>query len=363
MVAPLMAKLADVVPRPAPEEVTKIDPLLDPRWERFVQSDPRASVFQSKRWLQVLKSVHGYKPWAITTSGTRTSLSNGLVFCEIDSWITGWRLVSLPFSDHCDPLASSQEELDALLLYAKLNLVSNSNAYVEIRPRSGQPGSHTGFSPAVTYYLHTLDLGKSESQLFGGFHKDCVQRKIRRAEREKLRYEEGISEDLLHDFYKLLVITRRRQFLPPQPLAWFQGLIASFGDALKIRVAYKDARPVASILTLSHQKTLTYKYGCSDAAFNNLGGTQLLFWNTIQQGRHEGFEELDLGRSDRDNAGLITFKEHWGALRTPLTYWTSPQRTESLPQWIKSKGFRTMVSAAPSFALQAVGSVLYRHIG
>ena len=40
----------------------------------------------------------------------------------------------------------------------------------------------------VTYYLHSLDLRLTE-QLFRNFHKDCVQRKIHRAEREKLKYE------------------------------------------------------------------------------------------------------------------------------------------------------------------------------
>jgi lipid II:glycine glycyltransferase (peptidoglycan interpeptide bridge formation enzyme) len=103
------------------------------------------------------------------------------------------------------------------------------------------------------------------------FHGDSDQRKIRHAERENLQYEEGTSDDLLQEFYRLLVVTRRRQYLPPQPLSWFRGLIAAFGKDLKIRVASKDGVAVASILTLSHKKTMVYKYGCSDAAANKLG--------------------------------------------------------------------------------------------
>ncbi len=70
---------------------------------------------------------------------------------------------------------------------------------------------------------------------------------------------------------------------------------------------------VASILTLSHKKTIVYKCGCSDAAANKFGGMALLFWRTIQEAQENGFEDLDMGRSDTDQPGLIAFKEHWGA--------------------------------------------------
>ena len=55
---------------------------------------------------------------------------------------------------------------------------------------------------------------------------------------------------------------------------------------------------------------MVYTYGGSDAKFNNLGGTPMLFWRMIKEANDAGAEELNLGRSDLDNQGLITFKEH-----------------------------------------------------
>ncbi|MGO9085608.1 MAG: lipid II:glycine glycyltransferase FemX [Candidatus Sulfotelmatobacter sp.] len=298
----------------------------------------------------------------MTTCAPGERLANGLVFCRIKSWLTGRRLVSLPFSDHCDPLIDRTDELDEILTHAQRYVDQGESRYIEIRPLSCQP-SHTKLGKRLAYCLHRLDLGRSQEELFRSFHKDCVQRKIRRAEREKLQYEEGTSEDLLQNFYRLVVMTRRRQYLPPQPLAWFRGLIAAFGTDLKIRVASKDGSPVASILTLSHKKSMVYKYGCSDAAFNKFGGMALLFWRTIQEAKERGFEELDMGRSDTDNLGLIAFKGHWGAAAADLTYWTHPCK----PVWrARNWGKRLVgqvVSAAPDFALKAVGKLLYRHIG
>src|ERR1700733_5819106 len=252
----------------AAKEIYEIDPIRDPRWGVLVDSHPQASVFHSTKWLKALQCVYGYEPIVISSCPLGDRLTNGLVFCRVKSWLTGRRLISLPFSDHCEPLIHRSDELDDMLLRMERYVDEDRWKYVEIRPISCEPGSHTRFGRVVKHCLHRLNLGLSSEQLFQNFHKDCIQRKIRRAERENLKYEDGASEELLQKFYRLLVMTRPRQGLPPQPLNWFRGLIAAFGNDLKIRVASKDGAAVASILTLAHKKTMVYKYGASNAAFN-----------------------------------------------------------------------------------------------
>jgi len=343
--------------------VYELDPLRDPRWNELVQGHAHGSVFHCPSWLEALRTTYGYDPVVISTCAPNETLTNGLVFCRVKSWLTGHRLVSVPFSDHCEPLVNNADDLDRLLSRLKHRVDHGEWKYIEIRPVSIRPSGRTGLGQSCTYELHRLDLRKSKQVLFRGFHKDCVQRKIRRAEREKLQYEEGTSADLLQKFYRLLVMTRRRQYLPPQPLDWFRGLIAGFGKDLKIRVASKDGVAVASILTLSHKKAMIYKYGCSNVAFNNLGGTALLFWNTIQEATDNGCEELEMGRSDVDNLGLIAFKEHWGATGTLISYWTYPHSGAGLPSVWKEKLARRLVPTVPDLALRTVGKLLYRHIG
>jgi len=341
----------------------EIDPVRDPRWAALVESQPRSSVFHSTNWLRALQTVYGYEPVVVTTCPPGTTLTNGLVFCRVKSWLTGKRFVSLPFSDHCEPLIDGPDELNAMLLHLKREVDRGKGQYVEIRPVSYRPSSDLGLQESLTYQFHRLDLRGSTQDLFHNFHKDCVQRKIRRAEREGLKYETGNSEALLQKLYRLLVMTRRRQYLPPQPLAWFRGLVAAFGDDIKIRVASKEDLPVAGILTLSHKKCVVYKYGGSNASLNKFGGTALLFWKTIQEAKEQGLEELDMGRSDTDNLGLIAFKEHWRATRTELRYWVYPPRPQTpRKDWQKSLA-RRLVPVAPDLVLEALGTLLYRHIG
>jgi|ERR1022692_1166901 CelD/BcsL family acetyltransferase involved in cellulose biosynthesis len=355
---PVLQKVERVAPR-----IYEIDPLRDPRWAALVGSHPQASVFHSTSWLRALRAVYGYEPVVVTSCSPEECLTNGLLFCRIKSWLTGRRLVSLPFSDHCEPLVDNPNEVDAMIMQMKQQINRNEWKYFELRPVLYEPSRHTELSQLVTYQFHNLNLRPSTPQLFQSFHKDCIQRKIRRAERENLKYEEGTSEDLLQKFYRLLVMTRRRQYLPPQPLSWFRALIAAFGKDLKIRVASKDGAAVASILTLAHKKSMVYKYGASNAAFNNLGGTALLFWKTIQEAKDGGFEDFEMGRSDFDNLGLIAFKERWGASGRIINYWIYPQRSVGLETVWKKGLARRVVATVPDLALVTVGRLLYRHVG
>jgi hypothetical protein len=347
--------------------VYQVDPLCDPRWARFVDNHPRSSVFHTLGWLKALKVSYGYKPVVLTSSPPGTALSDGVVFCGVRSWITGRRLVSLPFTDHCDPLVKGSENFDKLLIHAKSQMNDGKLNYVEIRPGSIEPGSTTEFSKCITYFLHVVDLRQSLSQLFSSFHKECVQRKIRRAERERLQYDEGRSEEHLQKFYRLLLKTRHRHQLPPQPLSWFRDVLRLLGERAKIRVASHNGVPIASMFTLSYKKTVIYKYGCSDAQFHPLGGMSFLFWKTIQEAHDLGFWELDLGRSDTDNAGLVTFKDRWGAARKELNYWIFPQKKSAMgsshPTPWQRRILQKIISVSPEAATKVAGRLLYRHIG
>jgi len=217
--------------------------------------------------------------------------------------------------------------------------------------------------------LHLLDLRPSVESLFDGLHKDSTQRKILRAEREGLTYQEGTSSFLLDAFMRLSLLTRRRHGVLPQPTNWFRNLIECFRDGLKIRVAYRDRQPVAAILTLRFKDVMVYKYGCSNAQFHNLGGIHQLLWRSIQEAKQDGLRLFDLGRSDWENPGLITFKDRWGAERLDLIYSKISPSTAAQPAashtpegWTQQIG-RRIVPCMPDAVLRALGTAIYRHFG
>ncbi len=359
--------------------VLAVDPIADRRWSDFLERHPRASVFHSRGWLEALARTYGYEPIVLTTT-ERGPLENGLALCRVRTLFSR-RLVSLPFSDHCDPLVDRPDDLSEMLEFLRGEVESGRCRSFELRAGVGQP-----FRVADQYCLHTLDLSRPSSEVFAGFHHSSTQRAIRRAEREGLAYEAGTSDRLLAAFYGLLRLARRRHGLPPQPLAWFRDLVACLSDAhstrfarsgqahstrfarsgqgLAIHVASKAGRPVAGILTLTFKKTMVYKYGGSDATQHSLGGMPFLFWRAIEAAKAEGIETLDLGRSDLDQPGLLAFKDHLGAARTTLSYYTYPARRHAaVRSGPLAAAARGVMSRLPDAALDLTGRLLYKHLG
>jgi hypothetical protein len=340
-----------------------IDPLSDARWDDLVASHPRASVFHHRGWLKALASTYGYRPMVLTSTPTGGPLRDGIVFCEVKSWITGSRLVSLPFADHCEPLEGDFVRLFELAEWMRTERKRRRWKYIELRPLSLDANSDWPFLADQHFWLHTLDLVPPLEQIFSGLHKNSIQRRIRRAEREQLSYQIGCSEQLMNDFYGMLVITKKRHHLLPQPRVWFRNLIAGMGQNLQIRVARKNDVPIAAMLTLRHRNTVVYKYGCSDERFHHVAAMPFLFWKLIEESKAAGGEQIDLGRTDMNNDGLIAFKDRFGATRRKLTYYQYPGNAKRVVAPSNLRAAKHLFSALPNALLPWAGRLVYRHIG
>lgn len=235
--------------------------------------------------------------------------------------------------------------------------------YVELRPLSRIEQLDRGWQPSRSYCFHELDLTHGLGQIFRALHRDSIQRRIQRAEREGLSYEVGRSQQLVSEFYRLLLITRRRHHLLPQPRAWFRNLVECMGDNVEIRLARKSGTPIAAMLTLRHRSSVIYKYGCSDEKVHNLGAMPFLFWRLIEESKASGTEMIDFGRSDLDHESLITFKNKFGATRKVLNYYRYPRETQARKIGCDGDAIGQFVSILPDSVSSTAGRILYRHMG
>jgi hypothetical protein len=347
--------------------IYQIDPTSDERWAKLVERHPHASVFHTVSWLKALRQTYRYEPVVFTTSSPTSELKNGLLFCRIESWVTGDRLVSLPFSDHCEPLCDPGEDLNFLIDYLRTTMDRQKLKYLEVRPVNenfGQVSEANGFRPSANYCLHVLDLSPDLDTVFRSLDRDSVQRRIQRAERAGLAEKCGRSEGLLKEFYALFVMTRGRHHLPPIPYKWFRNLIQFHGQALEIRLAYKDKTPISAILTLRCKDAVYYKYGCSDAQFNRFGAIPWLLWSTISAAKRDGASKFDMGRTEEENTSLLAFKNHWVPEPLRLVYWRFPEIPSlgSANNW-KLKVAKHLFSSMPGSLRTIAGNLIYRHIG
>ena len=347
--------------------VYEVDPLGDGRWQTLVERHPHASIFHHVGWLNALHITYGYAPVVFSTSPPTSDLENGMPFCHIRSWVTGHRIVSLPFSDHCAFLCEPDEKFESLIWHLHTARAGQRWKYLELRPVSRnfeEAVQELGFKPAANYVLHRVDLEPAVEEIFRRLNKGSVQRRVCHAERVGVVEVCGKSQALLRDFYQLLVQTRARHDLPPQPFAWFSNLLNCMGETVDLRLAYMKNVPVAAVLVFHFNGKSYYKYGCSDERLHKLGAMPFLLWRAIVKAKLIGSKSFDLGRTEEDHHGLIAFKSHWTSVSDPLTYWTFPsdRSVTFINDW-KLGIVKRVCAHLPDRLLEAVGTLIYRHGG
>ena len=360
----LLTTCLKLLPDTKKVKIHVLDPLLDSRWEEFVARHPSASVFHQTGWLQALVRTYGYEPYVLTGTPFGEPLENGILVCRVSSWITGARLVSLPFSDHCEPLLRECDAAEEFVNWMHDACDLQHWRYVELRPLSAPCRRENSLRPDSSYWFHELDLEPSLDEIFRRFHKNSFQRKVQRAEREGLTYEAGRSERIMDEFYRLLLNTRRRHGLFPQPRAWFENLLECMGEKLQIRLARKNAVAIAAMLTLRHGSSVVYKYGGSNENFHNLGGMPFLFWRLVEESKALGIRKIDLGRTDLSNEGLIAFKDRLGATRRLLTYYRYTRASKRKVATLSASwALRQFFALLPEEVCSLAGRILYKYLG
>ncbi len=341
-----------------------IDPTLDPEWDSLLLRNHIHSFFFSSAWAKVLVATYQYQPaYFISLAGDR--LSSLVALMDVRSPFTGRRGVSLPFTDRCDPHALNpalfKETVAQILDHGR----KNGWRSVEWRGSAYFEGLQ---APSEIYYFHDLELEAKEDDIFSRFG-DSHRRNIRKAKREGVRISIDQSLESLEEFYRLNCLTRRRHGLPPQPLSFFKNVLKDIlsKDLGIIVSALYQKKTVASSVFFHFGNRAIYKYGASDAVFQRVRPNNLVMWEAIRWYRDRGFRHFSLGRTARDNSGLLRFKRLWGGHEHTLEYYKYDFRKDAfLGVRRKSTAHdlaEKIFARTPVPILRWIGTQTYRHIG
>jgi hypothetical protein len=383
-----------------------INPSEEIDWDEILGRTPGSSFFHTSAWAEVLREAYRYEPLYFTIR-RQAALEALLPVMEVDSPLTGKRGVSLPFTDYCEPIASDAAQFRELFAAAVAFGKKRRWRYLELR---GGEAFLDQTEPSEWHYAHTLDLGKSGTDafsdatraetvtdLFSGsartktgaiktgtdlfsdttgikagtdlfpLFSDTTRRNIRKAEKQGLDVSVSTSPDALQAFCRLNALTRRLHGLPPQPRRYFQCVqdrILSRNMGFIVQASLRGTAIAANVyFTFGDQ--LLYKHGASDRAFQHLRASNLVMWKAIQWGRDHRYRTLCLGRTEPGNEGLRKFKMGWGAQERLIRYYRYDLWKEAFirtPQTV-SPLHRKILGRLPIPVLNALGSILYRHMG
>ncbi|UFS70901.1 GNAT family N-acetyltransferase [Geomonas sp. RF6] len=350
--------------------VSIIDPLTDPRWDAFVEQHPFGWITHLSAWKKTLESafshMHGYYLALCESDGT---IRAALPLYSVESWLTGKRLVSIPFATLSDPLVTDPNDMARLFTAAVGLLEQLQLPRMEIRAFSSSPIlSGCGCVSLCSNKAHFLKLCNDPDRVRSVFHRTCVKQRISRAEGSGLSMVPGVDEAHLREFYLLHRMTRRRRALPPQPYTFIKSIWDAFSGTglVDLLLAYKDGVPIAGVILFKFKSRVSVEFSAVDDKYKHLSPVHFLFWKTIRQSCVSGYHVLDFGRTSIQNKSLMEFKSHWGTETTDLPqyfYPTPPAPVQMEGSTLKGRLFRSFCSHAPDFAVTFVGDFCYRHMG
>ncbi len=351
-------------------QVRLIDPAADKRWDSFVQRQPHGCLYHQSRWAELIRTTYGFETRYLALESANVILAAVPLFL-VRSWFTGKRLVSLPFSDYCNPLVRSSDDF-ALLLRQAQQVASDSGAkQVELRYIGSDAPPASGFVLQNRSHVnHILDLSEPLEIVKAKFHKNQVLRNLRKAQKEGVQLVAAQTEDDMRLFYGLYLRTRRQNGLPAMPFKFFRNLwrLLFPRKMLHVLLALHASRPVAGIVLARDHQTMFYLYGGSNASTRVRGASQLLLWQAIQMAHASGLAVFDFGRTAVNNQGLLEFKRNWGTVERTISTFTWSETQVSCSLLLNRRPAKRPVATAvfrrmPLPVLRLAGHFIYKHIG
>ena len=338
-----------------------LNPLSYPGWNEFLLNTPGASFFHSSAWARVLAGSYGYRPLYFTKIN-KGRLKDLLPLMEVDSFLTGKRGVSLPFTDYCEILTDGALQ-NQNVMHTLIDC-GGRRGWKSVELRGGNGLSHD--MPSSVYYGHSLSLSPDEEAVFSTF-RDSTRRNIKKAVMEGVAATIDTSLNAVREFYQLNCLTRREHGLPPQPYRFFQKIhehVLSRGLGMVV-LASHGGKTVAGAMYFHFGDMAIYKYGASDRKYQHLRANNLVMWEAIRWYCRNGYRNLCFGRTDPENKGLLQFKRGWGTRERTIRYYRYDLVQKTFVQDnSRLKGFQKKVfQVFPVPMLRLIGELLFKHIG
>lgn len=339
-----------------------IDPLSDPTWDAFVASHPDGSFFQTSAWARLLIDSYGFKP-VYCAAFDADKIIAAIPFMEVRDLLRRKTGVSLPFSDHCQPLYDNEAAFNALFNFAVETAETNKWQSLIIYGNAPFKENIQNFS---YYYRHLLRLAGDEKTLFGNFRKN-TRRNIKRAIKENVEVSFETSFNAIEEFYRLNCLTRKRHGLPSQPMFFFKNIyntIISQGHGL-VALGRYNGNPIAASIFLHFGKKAFFKYGASDKRYNNTCANYLVMWEAIRRYRAHGYNTFCFGKTEVQHKGLLQFKTGWGAEQQVInTYRYNVRKRTFVRSSLKTAGvFKIVIRRLPMPVLKIISLLIYKYMG
>jgi CelD/BcsL family acetyltransferase involved in cellulose biosynthesis len=332
----------------------------------FLEECPGSTVYHTPQWRDAVVATYGYEPIYLAYQGDK-GIEAILPLMLVKSWLTGRRLVSLPFANICGPLGSAGGTR-ALIDRAVVLGAERGAKAVEIRTQANlNPVEEPRFTKVSYFITSIVRLDGNPTRVWESFKDRNVRTEVRQATKKGIEVRDATGADDLKRFYDLFCNLRLKHGVPPQPFAFFENLWKClWPEHLNLHVAAFQGRQVAGLITLGFGNTLCAAYIGSDLAYRSYRVHQILFWKAMETGCLKGYSAFDFLRTPKNAQELRYFKDRWNAYEVDLEYLYYPRvagTASTVEETAKYRLMATTLKRAPKFVGRGLGRLIYRHLG
>jgi CelD/BcsL family acetyltransferase involved in cellulose biosynthesis len=292
-------------------------------WDALVGSAPGATIFHTSAWAELWVEEWRGARWVAHVVEDAQGYAGGLSAIVRHRGI-GRTVLSMPFGTyggplvregHPDPGSVRRELLESYARAALGRLTLRSEmTWLE--------GMKDEIPPALAVaesFTHVLRLDPDFEALAAGFT-PAARRLVRQAEESGLTIRAAQGEEDVSTFYEIAVETVRRRGGKPKPYSLYRRIQQSLvpNGLARYHLVLHEGTPVAGSLHLFHDGVAMNWLPVSLESSWHLRPNNFLIARTLETLCEAGYVEYNFGASPHDAAGLIRFKEGWGASPRPL---------------------------------------------
>ncbi len=292
-------------------------------WEDLVAKAPGATVFHTAAWARLWEEEWPDARWEAV------ALEEGEGYAAAIGAIVRRRgparvLYSMPFATYGGPLVRAGHPDPAGARRALLEAwAGEARRWGVLRSELAWYGGLRGEIPeglgALEGFTHVLPLTPDLDALWEGFA-PSTRRLVRQAQESGLAIHAVEREEELRVFYDLAVETVRRRGGSPKPYSLYARIFSSLVPAglARYHLVHHGEEAVAGSLHFFHEGSAFSWLPVSRERHWHLRPNNFLIARLLETLAEAGYLEYNFGASPPDAAGLIRFKEGWGAKPRPV---------------------------------------------
>jgi len=293
------------------------------RWDALVAKSPGASVFHTSAWAKLWTDEWRGARWEALVVEGEGGYEAGLgaivrrrgPFRTVDAMPFATYGGPLVWRDHPDRAGLAAALLDGFAAWAGGPFVLRASlAWYE-----GDLDAFPERLPPSEAFTHVVPLSAEYEEVAAGFN-PSTRRLVRQADDSGLAIEVADTPERLALFHDMAVETIRRRGGTPKPRSLYERILADLvpKGLGRYHLVRHGEEVVAGSLHFFHEGVATNWLPVSRESAWPLRPNNFLVASLLETLCASGYHEYNFGSSPPDAAGLIRYKEGWGARRHPV---------------------------------------------